>query len=274
MSSPLINFDLIFNKSICRWLKLCGIDLFAANPKLTAFSYAYCGTMAFGMASLVYTITVAEYTIKLQTLVLACIAFQVKTSTYICLWINTFLTRPPPLQGLIRFQCVSTHMKEHIFLIDYLRKIYEKNRRPNSESFKTLMNSTSLLVIICRVFSFIVVTTLILFTATPILYFLFIGQLDPILPVFLPFVDHSNVWGFFLLFAYHFLLLLVTALGIISADLLMGIMYLHVVIMVRLFELRISQLNDVLARYPRSRSSVEVHKCLGNIIRLHQDINR
>lgn len=135
-----------------------------------------------------------------------------------------------------------------------------------------MLRSSSLLVIICKAFSFIVAATLILFTAAPALFYIFTGKLEPIFPVFLPFVDHSTGLGFAVLFAYHMLLLLVSALGIVGTDLLMGMMYLHVVIMVRLFELRISQLNVVLIKYPMSRASREVHLYLGNIIRLHQDI--
>lgn len=106
----------------------------------------------------------------------------------------------------------------------------------------------------------------------PVLYYALIGDKVILLPMYVPFLDDSTLCGYVIYYVLHSFWCVQSSIGLIGADLLMALLLLHTLPLVEIFELSISEMNDILVHCPAARQSLLLKMQLRNIIQMHKEI--
>lgn len=93
-------------------------------------------------------------------------------------------------------------------------------------------------------------------------------------PLYAPYIDDSTLHGYLIYYAIHIFWSLQSAVGLIGSDLLMALLLLHIVPLVEIFELYVSEMNAVLVNLKsiRARHSPMLKVQLRNILMMHKEI--
>lgn len=114
----------------------------------------------------------------------------------------------------------------------------------------------------------------VVFLLFPVLVFLLTGELVLCVPMYLPMIHDETLAGFSLLSAVHVFWFLQVIFGLIGSDFLMGLLLLHILPMVELFELSCAEMNEVLDYDRRVSKSRQIQKWLRNITQMHQAMTK
>lgn len=129
-------------------------------------------------------------------------------------------------------------------------------------------------VLITKFFAVVIFATMIGISSFPAIYIFLYGETTDLLPLHLPLVDQSTVFGYIQLTIFQFAMVFIGGCGLIAADLLMGLFFLYISPFTDLFKLRIVEINEVFLKDPKSAQSPEFNTYLWNLVETHKDICR
>lgn len=116
------------------------------------------------------------------------------------------------------------------------------------------------------------ISTCVLILLWPVVWYLVSGELEPILPIMLPFVDANTTEGYIKGLVAQFLYALITLNGLLASDLTFGMLSLYSWPLVDLFCDHIEQMNIVLRTSRRLGKTKEMTDYVGNMLSIHKDI--
>lgn len=124
-------------------------------------------------------------------------------------------------------------------------------------------------------FTLIIVIPFMGFILYPVIYYLVTDKQIMLYPLYAPYIDDSTLHGYLIYYAVHTFWCLQSVVGLIGSDLLMALLLLHILPLVDIFELSVSEMNEVLVNLKLSRlreSSPMLKVQLRNIIWMHKEI--
>lgn len=127
---------------------------------------------------------------------------------------------------------------------------------------------------IVKLFSFLLCCLGVLVGSMPFLVHEIFGYWQPLALVFMPFVDETTFVGFWILYVYHIFTDLLCVFGFISADLVCGIIILHYIPMILVFEQHVQSFNTIITRNSKYGESKKAFEYFGNIVMLHKELLR
>lgn len=156
----------------------------------------------------------------------------------------------------------------------YLRRFYEVVNDPSLDSFKLVWKFAKQFVLIVKIFSMFLVFMGLLVAPTPFVVYAIFGHWEPLALVYMPFVDENTFIGFWTLYVYHLMTAALTVLGFICADLVLGILIVHYIPMVLVFQQHVVQFNEIITKNTKFGETKEAFAFFANIIMLHKDLVR
>lgn len=154
-----------------------------------------------------------------------------------------------------------------------MEKIYVANiKKPSIEIKRTMDDcSTGIIGITAALFGLYILCAII-FATYPLLVFAFFTMKEPILPVFIPFVDWNTKEGFIITSIYHLLLLYMAGVGIGFVDALFANLVFNVLTMSELQSNQLAKLNEELTK--RKCHALTVQMCLVNMFKMNQEMEK
>lgn len=126
----------------------------------------------------------------------------------------------------------------------------------------------------CTEYLFIVMTTLYLlsvftFFPYPVYMYFFEHTVVTIIPVYLPYIDHTQFMGYCMLSAFHIILFIFATLGILACDFFMAIVIVSTLIFAKLTSLDLEQIDLDLQQ---KSNGLIVKGRLRNVLLMHQEM--
>lgn len=177
---------------------------------------------------------------------------------------------PSIIQGIVKY---FTFMMEHNALrlkLEYLHDFYikcESNKVASAICYRWINLFTKVTVVFTLVISF----TGLAFMSTPMLTYWLTGVVEPVIPLYLPYVDETTTVGFCQLFVMHVLILVIGVIGMICADLTFFLTISHICPMTDVLVSKLNELEERLKDADRNYGLV-TRNYLFNIVRMHQQI--
>lgn len=161
----------------------------------------------------------------------------------------------------------------------YLRNVCAQNSRrctvgKQSSGYATMTEWLDVFVFITKYFSGVIMVSTIMIMLFPFIYIAMYGETTDLLPINLPYNDKTTVVGYLKLTAFHVLLLLVGSIGLLAADLSIGLFFLYVAPIASLVRLRLEEINDELHVNDKAAHSVDFYSYMRNLIEIHKDVCR
>lgn len=129
-------------------------------------------------------------------------------------------------------------------------------------------------MILTKYFSLSICIACMGIAAFPIVHYIMNGESTDLLPLDLPFIDKTTMFGYLVLTLFQLTMLLMGGFGLVAADLLMGLFFLYFVPFCELFKLRVREINAELKMHPHSAKSHELSRYLRNVLETHKDLCR
>lgn len=121
--------------------------------------------------------------------------------------------------------------------------------------------------------AFIVFTIfiLVMFLLAPVGTYLVFDSIEPVIPVYLPGIDHSSVRGYLISMVYNVVGITATAIGFVGSDLTVFVLLLHLCPMAQVFVAHLKALERRLEDFDVDVDR-ESRRYLYNIVRMHRSM--
>lgn len=119
----------------------------------------------------------------------------------------------------------------------------------------------------------LLIVTAILTSLKPLISYIFIGQLDTVLPVYFPGINEQEIIGYTVLALFHVFLLFIFAVGTAGCDLGLMTFVVHCYAMSHLYQNSVNDLNGLIKRNKQNASDKDkdIRASLDNLIMMHND---
>lgn len=158
-------------------------------------------------------------------------------------------------------------------IIKQIRHIHLVNNDDlSSVNHKIMLDFGLKIAILVNLFLILCFVTISLFATSPIPIYIFTGDVSPIFPLYIPFLDENTVIGYCGLSFMHIIWLAQTGFGLAVADMSTAAIILYILPMVGLFRKRFEELSKILTLRKVAQDSELVYQCLRNLVKMHQDM--
>lgn len=157
-------------------------------------------------------------------------------------------------------------------MIEFLRNIYVANASNIVLQSTALMKWSTRLLLVTKLITGVIVAAGLLAYAIPVLVYVLTGQLIPIAPLYIPFLNENTTAGFTALILIQTVWDAQVIVGMVAADTLLTLFILFQFLMGDLFDNLFLELNCALDDNPHIARSGEVYACVRNLTMMHQQM--
>lgn len=147
--------------------------------------------------------------------------------------------------------------------------MYKQNVQSTGDNLKTMQTFSILMLRITKCMFIVYLGTGICFSMFPLLFYLFLGYIEPALPIFIPFIDFQSTTGFTIHTVYHTTLLFCASLGFSFTDALILNLVLCMLLLADLIRNRLKSLSADLKE--KKHSKLEIRKTYRDILVFHRE---
>lgn len=248
--TPFDLFSLLFYKYLRLMSKICGYDIFHPGFKINWLTRSFLISMCLALFSSTYTMCVYNTAQKL----------------------NAAPTIMLTMQGFLKLYTYCGHVEENRASLQILHDIYGATTDKSKQSYAIMLRWSNLIFSIAKIFSCVIVATMLVIIVYPMFVFLISGQFVPMLPMFVPGIDELSKLGFLMLTGIHTIWAVQGAVGMLFSDMFYSVMVLHIWPMVHILENMFQELNVAILKNPNLGDSLQVRLWLRNIIMAHREI--
>lgn len=156
------------------------------------------------------------------------------------------------------------------WILRFVQKLYKIHVKTKSTERIQYFNNFALVT----EYLFIVMSTTYLlsvftFFPYPIYMYLFENEVVTIIPIYLPFVDHTDFVGYCILGAFHIILIVLATIGILACDFFMAIVIISTLIFSKLISLDLQQI-DIDCQEKGAEMTVKGR--FRNVLLMHQEM--
>lgn len=172
-------------------------------------------------------------------------------------------------QGMIKLYHIR-YVDDLQWILRFVQKLYKVHIKTASAERQQYFNNFAMVT----EYLFIVMTTAYLlsvftFFPYPVYMYLFENEVVTIIPIYLPFVDHTQFVGYCVLGAFHIVLFIFATLGILACDFFMAINIISTLIFSKLISLDLQQID---IDCEQKCSTLMVKGRLRNVLLMHQEM--
>lgn len=275
---PILTMDAYnrFNRCLFEWerslLRLLGHDFMGEKFERNIMTFVIYALLFTAFSAMFYTFAFYSGLEKIFSVLFFLIAIQV-TRNFLTLPkfynFNWHLSSLFYLQSSIKLYHIR-YVDDLQWILRFVQKFYKIHVKTGSaeriQYFNTFAMATEYL--------FIVMTTLYLlsvftFFPYPVYMYLFENEVVTIVPIYLPFIDHTQFVGYCIVGAFHITLFIFATLGILACDFFMAIVIISTLIFSKLISLDLQQTDIDCAQ---KSAEITVKGRFRNVLLMHQEM--
>lgn len=244
-------FRRIFHVHILRYEHLCGANVITPGFRPHKWTYFWMTINASFTLCSIYTLFTYETVIKWK-----CLS-----------WFGI------GIQGLVKYVTILYNAENIRNNVEFLHSIYKMNTNENTKNYQTLQRFGKSILMLTIVLSFFICTSCLLFVPFAILENYITGKREPLLQSYLPFLDSTTNFGYYVLYIQHMFVTFLAGAGTSAVDVLLTVFVLHLCPMAEIFQ----NLSDTLSESvidPSNRYSLELDLFFRNFILVHKEFCR
>ncbi|XP_055589105.1 putative odorant receptor 83c [Uranotaenia lowii] len=173
------------------------------------------------------------------------------------------------VQGLMKMQTAVRHYSYYRNVSEKMLLLHQVNNT-NRKNNRSLVFCVILIEYAYKIVGLSYVTAGIGFFISPIFRYLLYSERTLALQIVVPGIDHATELGFWLMIVYHMVLVFVACSGILTSDMGMMLIILHVVGMADVFRNSLAELDEMLEEVESDKR--KVYNKLVRICCMHKDI--
>lgn len=184
-------------------------------------------------------------------------------------WLQSIVVQFRHLQGLIKVYHIRyvDDLQWMLRFVQYMYKIHVKTE--SAERLRYFNNFAWVTEYLFIVMSTSYLLSVFTFFPYPVYVYLFQGEVVTIVPVYLPYLDHTQFADYCILSSFHISLIVFGTLGILACDFFMAVIIVSTLIFAKLISLELEQVNcDCEQKHGESI----VKGRLRNILLMHQEM--
>lgn len=160
----------------------------------------------------------------------------------------------------------------------FIQKVYMANSVPSSKNYESLALMSKISFLLYKTILTLVFCTVCIFASMPFLLYLYEGtgedgQLAPMIPFYVPFVNENTFGGYIILCGVHVYALYLTVLGVTGGDATIIVLAVHGLALADIFENGFLSLNNIVNQNRRG-NDIEVKFTLRNLVQMHIEAYR
>lgn len=159
----------------------------------------------------------------------------------------------------------------------FFQKVYMANSMSSTKNYESLALISKISFLLYKVILTLVFCTVCIFASMPFLLYLYEGtgddgQLAPMIPFYVPFVDENTFGGYIILCCVHLYALYLTVLGVTGGDATIIVMAVNGLALADIFENGFQLLNNMVKN--GKGNEIEVKFTLRNLVQMHIEAYR
>lgn len=162
------------------------------------------------------------------------------------------------------------HRHKVMDLVNLLEKIYIQNESSNEKHLRTMKMYSFYTLRITQLIYVIYFLCSLAFMTTPVLIYLIFDVVEYIAPIFIPYVNPEERYGYIVTACLHLYFVCIAGLGYTLADSLLSILIFHVLLCSNLMKHDLQSLNEMLTGNEYEEIELRIH--FRNILQIHKEI--
>lgn len=154
----------------------------------------------------------------------------------------------------------------------YLKMVHTRLQDPSTSGYQILYDWSKICQRVFQGYILMIWSTAILMLFFPIVYYWLTGDVELIVPIFVPWIDETTILGFIQLQMVHIFWWACGTLGLVGSDLSCIMFALYTWPLTNLFNDHLDKLNKSLIQNPKWANTREMRLYVRNLALLHQEL--